>query len=652
MELNERQREAVEHEGPLLVVAGAGSGKTRTLVAKVEHLIKKGHPPERILCLTFTNKAAREIKKRIEETLRVELPWVGTFHAVAYRILKREADALGLPPDFTVADERQARQLFKLATGREELFEAVLRAKESLSEAPEELKPYLKAYDERLRKEGLLDFADLMRELYRLLTEHERGSYWRNYFTYVLVDEYQDTNEIQYEILKLLGANRVCAIGDPNQCIYEWRDARPDNVLKFLRDFKPKVVKLELNYRSREPILRLANAFLEKSAGAFGHLVPRLRGVRGEGPKPYVRRFKDEEEEALWIGSKIRELSAEYPFEEFAVLLRVSKLTQVFERTFFKLGIPYTVVGTQRFYEKPEVRAVVALLRLVHKPSDELAFRQVAESFLEGFGPKSFELVKAHFTDNWLRASVRVLKKLPVRAASSLYAFLKAVKPLYDEKERYDELLPELLEKLGYESLILRKYKKDGKERLENVEEFLESLREFKKKGYRLEEVLAEVALSSEEEGGGGVRIMTVHASKGLEFSTVFIPRLEEGLFPHASALEDPSEMQEERRLFYVAVTRAKDRLFLTYTRKDRRRPSRFLSDLPKRLLDLSAYRGTTKYRTELVPNRSLKEGDEVLHKVFGRGRILSLDGERAVVLFGSERKTIHTAFLERVRKG
>jgi len=658
MNLNERQREAVESLGvPLLVVAGAGSGKTRTLVAKLEYLLKKGFPPERILCITFTNKAAKEIKKRIKERVGAELPWTGTFHSIAYKILRREAKALGLPEDFTVADERDAKELLKelvkkyrLEETPEELFGRLSRIKESLSEPPPETLPLLKEYDRLLRKRRLLDFSDLMRELYRLLSETEAGEKWRRYFLYTLVDEYQDTNEIQYEILKLLAGERVCAVGDPNQCIYEWRDARPDNLLKFVKDFNPKVVKLEVNYRSKEPILRLANAVLAQSSFPLKKLIPVLRGVRGEGEKPFVKGFSDEEEEAVFVAKKIKELLSVYPPEEIAVLVRVSRLTQTFERTFFKAGIPYKVVGTLRFYERAEIKALLSLLKLVYDPSDELAFKRVADFFLKGFGEKSFQKVKERFSGNWLRASLQALKSLPRSSALPLYEFLKAIKPLYDSPERYHQLLPQLLEKLGWEEVLKSRFKKDYEERLENTREFLKSLKDFHRTGYALSEVLSEVALSSEEEEGKGVKIMTIHGAKGLEFSAVFIPRLEEGILPHASALEDPSELEEERRLFYVAVTRAKDRLFLTFTRKDGRKASRFLSEIPRRLLDLSAYRKASQYRHQLVPNDSLKAGDEVLHKVFGKGRVLAVDGERATVFFekNKETKVIHTAFLKK----
>jgi len=275
----------------------------------------------------------------------------------------------------------------------------------------------------------------------------------------------------------------------------------------------------------------------------------------------------------------------------------------------------------------------------------------VAAFFLRGFGEKSFKKVKERFSGNWFRASYQALKGLPRSSALPLYEFLKAVKPLYDSPERYHQLLPQFLEKIGWEELLKTRFKKDYEERLENAKEFLKSLKDFYAIGYTLSELLSEVALSSEGEEGRGVRIMTIHGAKGLEFSAVFLPRLEEGVLPHASALEDPAELEEERRLFYVAVTRAKDRLFLTFTRKDGRKASRFLSDIPKTFLDLSAYRKASKYRHQLVPNASLKTGDAVLHKVFGRGKVLAIEGERATVLFeeSGEIKVIHTAFLRRV---
>ena len=661
MSLNQQQKKAVEHFGkPLLIVAGAGSGKTKTLIHKVEYLIKeKGLRPDEILCITFTSRAAREIKERIKNTLGLELEWSGTFHSIAYKILKREWEEAGLPKDFTVADEKDTseilKELIKKYGIKEELSqvkERIARLKENVNFNPEE-DPLIAEYNAILRRNKLLDFADLMRELYELLKKPSVREKYREKFKYILVDEYQDTNEIQYEILKLLASNNICVIGDPNQCIYEWRDAKPDNIIRFKEEFNAEVLKLEYNYRSTRYILETANAVLQKSQLPWKEFIPILKSVRGEGEKPYVRRFNDEEEEAVWISKKIKELLGEYQYKDIAILVRVGYITDVLERTLFKAGIPYRVVGTVRFYEKAEIKNLVAVLKLVQNPADELSFKRAVEFFAKGVGEKGLETIRKHFSGNWLRASTDALKKLNRTQAIGLYNFLKAIAPLYKEPERYHEKLREFVENVEYYELLKEKYKKDWEERVENTKEFLKSLEDFHAKGYTLEDVLAEIALSSqEEEEENSVKLMTIHAAKGLEFPVVFIPRLEEGILPYHKTLEDLRELEEERRLLYVAITRAKDLLFMTYTKKENRRPSRFLSDIPKKLLDLSAFRKKEeKYREELIPNRSLRAGDRVIHKVFGRGVILKVEGERAKVRFenGAE-KVIHTAFLEKLK--
>ncbi|NPB07877.1 MAG: UvrD-helicase domain-containing protein [Aquificae bacterium] len=661
MSLNEEQRRAVRHYGkPLLVVAGAGSGKTRTLVHKVEYLIKeRGLSPESILCITFTNKAAEEIRERIRKSLGVELPWSGTFHSIALKILRREHKALGLPKNFTVADESDSLQLLKEVLGRlgikkepKEVKEELSRTLEGLRDPGGELALINDLYRKALRENSLLDFTDLMVELYNLLQREEIREKYRKLFKYILVDEYQDTNRIQYEILKLLSNGNICVIGDPNQCIYEWREARPENVLSFIEDFRPDILKLERNYRSTENILRVANAILKKSSTGWKELIPLLKGVRGEGKKPEVRRFPDEEEEALWILKKIRELGRDYSYEDFAILVRASFITDVYERTFFRAGIPYQVLGALRFYERAEVKNLIAVLRLVANPSEELSFRRVLEVFVKGVGEKGLEKIRKHYRGNWLRASADSLKKLKGEAALGLYNFLKAISPLYRNPEKYHEGMETFVERVGYLEILKRKYKKDWEERWDNVQEFLKSLKDFYRKAYTLEELLSEVSLSSQEEEKKGVKILTIHSAKGLEFPVVFLPRLEEGILPHRKSLESEKELEEERRLFYVAVTRAKDLLFLTYTKKEGRRPSRFLSDIPKAYLDLSAFRKKkVKYEKELTPNNTLRRGDKVFHRVFGRGTVLAVQGERVKVRFEEgEEKVIHSAFLERLK--
>jgi len=661
MSLNEEQLKAVKHYGkPLLVVAGAGSGKTRTLVHKVEYLIKeRGLPPEGILCITFTNKAAKEIKERIKKSLGVELPWSGTFHSVAFKILKKEHKVLGLKGNFSVADEEDSLRILREVLKKLGIKEEPKEVKEKLSRTLEGLKQpegslllVNELYRKTLRENGLLDFTDLMVELYNLLHIEEIREKYRKLFRYILVDEYQDTNGIQYEILKLLSDKNICVIGDPNQCIYEWREARPENILNFIEDFKPDILKLEINYRSTESILRVANAILKKSTSEWKELIPLLRGKKGEGRKPEVRRFPNEEEEALWIVKKIRELLRDFSYEDFAVLVRASFITDIYERTFFRAGVPYQIIGTVRFYERAEIKNLIAVLRLVANPSEELSFRRILEVFVKGIGERGFEEIKKNFRGNWFKASVDSLKKLKGEASLGLYNLLKAVSPLYKNPENYHEAMKFFVEKSGYSEILKKRYKKDWEERWENVREFLKSLEDFHKKAYTFEELLAEISLSSQEEEKKGVKILTIHSAKGLEFPVVFLPRLEEGILPHRKSLENEKELEEERRLFYVAVTRAKELLFLSYTKKEGRKPSRFLSDIPKAYLDLSAFRKKkVKYEKELIPNNTLKMGDKVFHKVFGRGTVLAVQGERVKVEFeGGEEKIIHSSFLEKLK--
>jgi len=657
MELNESQRRAVLHFGkPLLIVAGAGSGKTRTLVAKVEHLLKeKGLKPDEILFITFTNKAAREIKERTRNVLGKELQWSGTFHSIALKILKKEAKRAGIEPDFGIADEGDSLRIIKETAKRlkldkdpEEIKAVISKAKENLTPPPAWVQVLLEEYQETLRKNKLLDFSDLLRELYKLLLDEEIREKYRKKFRYILVDEYQDTNTIQYEIVKLLSDGNVCVVGDPNQCIYEWRDARPDNVLRFIEDFKPDIIKLETNYRSKEPILRVANAILERSKLGWKELIPKLRGVRGEGSPPVVRRFGDEEEEALWVANQIKNLLNTYEPKDIAILVRTAYITDIYERTLLKSGIPYRVVGTLRFYERAEIKNLLAVMRLVQNPSDELAFRRATDFFVKGFGEKSFKVLKENFSDNWLKTASRYLKKLP--SARSLYNFLKAIAPLYKEPHKYPKKLEEFINRIDYESLLKEKFKKDYEERIENVREFIKTLKDFHRQAYTLEDVLSEVMLTaSEEEKRNAVSIMTIHASKGLEFPVVFLPRLEEGILPHHKSMNEERTLEEERRLLYVGITRAKDLLYMTYTKKEKRKPSRFLSDIPKSFLDLSAFikKRKTKYEEILRPNPDVREGVRVRHKVFGTGIVLKVEGERAVVRFKDHEKVIHTSFLE-----
>lgn len=653
--LNPEQERVVKHHGrPLLVVAGAGSGKTKTLAHKVEFILGELRAaPEEILCLTFTNKAAEEISGRVHEVTGEDLPWTGTFHSVAYKLLRQK-----LRLSFRVADEPEVRSILlsvmrDLRIPREEYEKVrrfISRVKEDLREpSSQDTLELFEAYQSSLRENGLMDFSDLLYELYLSLKENvDLRESLRRRFKFILVDEYQDTNTVQYEILKLLSGRDVCVVGDPNQCIYEWRFARPDNILRFIEDFSPDIVKLQTNYRSKGYILSVANSILDKTKKRWKDLIPTLRPIKDMGDKPVVRRFESEEEEAIWVGEEIRRLSGSFRLEEIAILVRVSFITDALERTLFRMGIPYRVVGALGFYERPEVRNLVYLLRLLRNPSEELAARKVLEVFGRGIGDRTFERVRDLCRGDWIEAILRACADLPSSRAKNLFQLYRFLSEL--RRMDYPKALEYVLERSDYLEYLRNRYREDFEERVENVKEFLRVARESFKEGTTLEDFLNEINFLSSEEKGEGVRIMTIHAAKGLEFLVVFLPRLEEEILPHRSAMEVEEELEEERRLFYVAVTRAKERLYLSYTRAKGRKPSRFLSDIPKNLLNLEHFkkeRPGMSYRVELRPNRKVREGILVNHRVFGIGKVLRVEGEKAEVDFKGRIKRIHTSFLE-----
>ncbi len=646
--LNPSQEKVVRHYGkPLLVVAGAGSGKTKTLAHKVEFLVKeKGKDPKRLLVITFTNKASKEIKDRIKKVAGVEPEWSGTFHSFALRLLREQGKRLGIKRDFTLLDEQDRNKLLKALLHDKKV--SLEKLKGYISERIEDLKePYdqeledlFVAYLESLKKNNLMDFPSLMFYAHELLKETK--DFWKNYFEFVLVDEFQDTNTIQYEILKLVSDKNVCVVGDPNQCIYEWRYARPDNILRFKEDFDPDVIKLEYNYRCKPYIIYTANAVLSASRASWKELVPTLVPVREGEEKPYVRRFQKPEEEAVWIAQKVKELLEGYPPSEIAILVRTSYITEPIERALAKLKIPYKVVGTVRFFERSEIKDALSFLKALANPYDFASFSRAVQIATVGIGEKTLELIKERGKGNMLAGAQLVLKELPPTKAQALYLFLKGLSKLH--KDPFN--LEGYLEEIDFYSYLERTYK-DAKEREENVKELIRYLRERQKEGYNLEEVLQDISTLTTEEEEGVVRLITIHASKGLEFGVVFLPRLEEGILPHEKALNDPVELEEELRLFYVALTRAKDMVFMTYTREENK-PSRFLSYIPKQHLDLSAF-AKKKYAPELTVKHSLKVGGRVRHEIFGIGTVIALEENKAVVSFPRGIKTIHVAFLEPV---
>jgi len=704
-ELNPQQREAVEYlGGSLLVVAGAGSGKTKTLVSKIEYLIQNGYDPKRILAITFTNKAAKELKDRIKEKLGVKLPWVGTFHSVCARILRKFAPKLELKPDFVIFDREDSKRVLKqvLKEFEPELEdELYLTAIEKYKEGSrffqykdrilsidqvEDFWDIFDAYQKRLKELNALDFGDLLFYTVKLLKENpDIAQKLKNYFQYILVDEYQDTNTIQYEFIKLLARNNVCVVGDPNQAIYQWRGANPENILKFWEDFSPKVVKLETNYRSKAVILKIANAVIQNCNPKWRKLVPVLRTDKDFGEKPIVRRFETEEEEAAWIVSEIKGLKERgYRLKDIAVLVRSAYLTEKIEKALVRERIVYTIVGGARFYERKEIKDTLAFLRFMLNPTDDLAFERILRVFFDRKWEKVYKLLSRYYRTDWVETLKLVAYHLEEEIREPIVRVLQFTVNLKEEevKYKYASLLQRFIEEIDYFEYLRRE--KNYEERIENVEYFLKLCLSAQKKGKTLADFLQLIALlqSEMEDRGRGVRIMTVHASKGLEFRAVFLPRLEEGVFPHHSALNNEEELEEERRLFYVAVTRAKEKLYLSYVGKRKtkkgeereRHPSRFLEEIPKHLLDLKdsnqlkggkvKVKRTKKvkgkketlagtkvnqdlYRKPYFEGKTLKVGQKVKHPAFGVGKVISVNGVHAKVDFGGTVKKIHSHFLE-----
>ncbi len=670
--LNPSQERAVKHFGsPLLIVAGAGSGKTKTITHKVEHIIREYKiDPQRILVVTFTNKAGEELKDRIKKTTGIQLQNVGTFHSFALGILKKNYHLIGYQRPPTVLDENDKDKLLKNVMGlkdRDTLERFKLYASsrlEALSiDRKETLESILSEYLNLLKKENYVDFSCMLFFALELIKTHP--IFWRESFDYILVDEFQDTNSVQYQIIKTLARQNICVVGDPNQCIYEWRYAKPHNVIKFKEDFNPDIIKLEQNYRSTQAIITLANAILESSKAPWKELIPKLITKNAEGEKPFVISFGDEEREAQWMANRIKELKKHYKYSDIAILVRVGYVTNTIERVLNYNGIPYNVVGQVRFFERAEIKDVLAFLRVLVNPKDAIAFERSLKVAMIGAGEESIKIIKETNKDNYLKSSLEAirLKKLRSNISKNLYEFLQKLNRLKKDLDTYPESLKIFLSDINFWSYLAQEYKKDHYERLENVNELLRYIQQKHHEGYTLEDLISEISLNlDKDEQGDKVRLMTIHASKGLEFPVVFLPRFEDGILPHEKKINE-GNIEEELRLFYVAVTRAKEKLYITYTENS----SKFLKWIPSGLLSLGSLSWTpaetkfhiksvedtqikekkTKYMPELSSAKHIPVGARVLHRLFGEGVVTKVNDERVTVRFGNTEKTIYSAFLE-----
>ena len=630
--LNPQQRLAAETlEGPVLILAGAGSGKTRALTCRVANLLDHGVPAWNILALTFTNKAAKEMKERIANLVgdeAAEDAWISTFHSTCARMLRRDIEKLGYTRSFVIYDDDDQKAVLKEILKRLNIDEKFLPIRElsaKISDAKNKLmgpdewfreseKDYrcqmihnvFLEYETRLKANNALDFDDLLVKTLELLADHPPVlESYRKRFRYVMVDEYQDTNYAQYMMIKLLTdeSRNLCVVGDDDQSIYGWRGADIRNILDFEKDYPDAtVIKLEQNYRSSANILDAANQVIAHNAGRKEKA---LWTERGEGEPIRLFAAGDERDEAAWIADRIRQLNRQGDnYGNTAVLYRTNAQSRVVEEMLMRSGIPYKVFGGQKFYDRKEVRDVVAYLRVIVNPADDVSLRRIINVPKRAIGDSTVQELMQHALENGMplySALSDIPDSLGSRPRKNIGEFFMLMTLLMAMKEAMpvSEFVPMLVEKTG----LMEQYKKEdtdeARSRVENIQEFLGAVEEYCKstENPTLEDYLENVSLvtdldQAEDTGRGYVTLMTLHSAKGLEFPNVFMTGLEEGIFPSSRSLMDDERMEEERRLCYVGITRAQKRLFISrakqrmlYNQVNHNAPSRFLEEIPERLL-------------------------------------------------------------------
>ncbi len=727
-DLNDRQQEAVLHrEGPLLIVAGAGSGKTRALTYRIAHLMNGGVEPRQILALTFTNKAAREMLWRVEELTggKAGDAWIGTFHSVCVRILRRDIEKLGYQRSFAIYDDDDQQRVLKDLFKRYEIDEKQLSlremkhiigdAKTKLMDADDWFSQSRKdrqaqtihdlfaSYEEKLRQANALDFDDLLNKALQLLLDHPPVlDHYRRRFQYVHVDEYQDTNLAQYTLVKLLTehSRNLCVVGDDDQSIYGWRGADIRNILEFKKDFpEATVIKLEQNYRSTQIILDAANSIIKHN----GQRMEKTLWTDGKkGEKIRFCAAGDEREEAAWICEHVRRLRArKVTLGEIAVLYRMHAQSRVLEEMFMRAGIPYRVYGGTRFYDRREIKDALAYLRVLVNPDDDVALKRIINVPKRAIGDATVEVLEEQ-AESLGTPMFQTLHALPDKLGSRPRKCVESFVEMMDmlAQKRKELPLGEFVRLLLDEAGLIREYENSNDEEMlakrDNLLEFLGAVNEFELQSEdpSLESFLENVALVTDldmqENAPQFVTLMTLHSAKGLEYRAVFIAGMEDGLLPSARSKLEENRLEEERRLCYVGVTRARDFLYLTRTRHraifnqaSYNQPSPFLAEIPKELISdewgktMQEHFGEYKPPKERTrpsqrlpktsfgtpgmgqdpgsipgvskgfvpsaaaplgePAQIFREGDRVLHKKFGSGQVVCATGSGA-----EARVTIH----------
>lgn len=716
--LNPQQQEAVETtEGPLLVVAGAGSGKTSVLTRRIAYLVEeKGVAPWNILAITFTNKAATEMKERVQKLLGPagQDVWMSTFHALCVRILRRDADKIGYSRNFSIADSSEQVTLIKHIEkdlninpkqyNPRAILSAISNAKNDLLnpkdfEAASGNRPFdqivseiYKEYQKRLGQDQIMDFDDLIMQTLVLFQKDKATlHYYQNKFRYLLVDEYQDTNEAQYQLCRLLAAqySNVCVVGDGDQSIYGWRGANMENILNFEKDYKDKgvhTVKLEQNYRSTGHILSAANAVIKNNQNRKSK---RLWTDQGSGEKITYYRAQSDVDEAIFVISKITEAvkAGKRDYKDFAILYRTNAQSRGFEESLVKSNIPYQIVGGHKFYDRKEIKDILAYLKLVANTSDSMSFNRIVNVPKRGIGAATVDKLLTFANERGIGVgdALSNLELVPVSAAASkkLADFnaklVDCVAYAQDTSHTVTGLTEKILEDFGYTNALKKEKTLESASRLENLDEFLTVTKRFDDnfeadddESLPINDFLSEVTLLSDqddiEDDGNQVTLMTLHAAKGLEFPVVFLVGMEDGIFPLSRAMLEEDQLEEERRLAYVGITRAREKLYLTnafsrtmYGKTTSNPASRFVQEIKPEDLETEYAGGVRKANTNSftstnsVPffnkgeraksqvytaktatkasgaigaeKQGWNVGDQVTHKAWGKGVVVKVNG-------------------------
>ncbi|WP_003543223.1 DNA helicase PcrA [Desulfotomaculum nigrificans] len=687
--LNPAQAAAVQHtEGPLLVLAGAGSGKTRVLTHRIAKILEQGVPPYNILAITFTNKAAAEMKSRVENLVPQAARdlWVMTFHSACLRMLRREIQALGYNSNFSIYDDADQQTLIKECLKELEIDEKRFQPRgllAAISGAKNKLQtPDLyerqafdyfeqvaarvyRLYQEKLFKNNALDFDDLIMLTVKLFKEHPHVlGYYQTKFKYILVDEYQDTNHAQYVLVNMLAERHrnICVVGDPNQSIYKWRGADINNILSFERDYpEAKVVKLEQNYRSTGTILQAANAVIKHNLAAKDL---ELWTAKGAGSPIHVYRAENERFEAYYVADKVKELKlAGRQYKDMVVLYRTHAQSRVLEEVLLRAGIPYTIFGGLKFYERKEIKDLLAYLRVIVNPADSQSLLRIINVPKRGIGASSIEKMTAFAVERDLNllhalALVEDIPGIPAKARKQCNLLVDLLNDLRQQSQflSVTEITEEVLNRTGYKAELEAENTVETKTRIENLQEFLSVTKEYDKQHSEeggLEDFLGSISLVTDmdrhDPNADQLVLMTLHSAKGLEYPVVFMIGMEEGVFPHSRALYDQEELEEERRLAYVGITRAQEQLYLTHCwertlfgRTNINQKSRFLDEIPVELTvgqspvpkqTVSVGLGSVQKAAQPVTrptagNKSFVLGDKVRHSKWGEGVIVRVKGE------------------------